>query len=217
VILRLEREEDVLMARQLLRGHQYLRMKGLQFDLVILNDHPSSYAQNLQDDLQAAVRASGAQMLLDKPGGVFVRRSDLLKEDERILLHAVARIVIVSERGSLEDQLTRRPVEEEMPPAFAPRTASQVDPEPIVEPPALSFFNGLGGFAHGGREYVSVLGEGQWSPAPWSNVIANTEELGFLVTKPAGDSPGQSIVMRTASPLVQRRRQRSSGRSHIHS
>ncbi len=186
VILRLEREEDVLMARQLLRGHQYLRMKGLQFDLVILNDHPTSYAQNLQDDLQAAVRASGAQMLLDKPGGVFVRRSDLLKEEERILLHAVARIVIVSERGSLEDQLTRRPVEEEMPPVFVPRTASQAYPEAIVEAPALSFFNGLGGFAHGGREYVSVLGEGQWSPAPWSNVIANTEDFGFLVTETGG-------------------------------
>ena len=66
------------MARQLLRGHQYLRMKGLQFDLVILNDHPTAYAENLQDSLQMAVRASGAQMLLDKPGGVFIRRSDLL-------------------------------------------------------------------------------------------------------------------------------------------
>src|SRR4029453_15339618 len=37
VILRLDREEDVSMARQLLRGHQYLRSKGLQFDLMIMN------------------------------------------------------------------------------------------------------------------------------------------------------------------------------------
>jgi cyclic beta-1,2-glucan synthetase len=102
------------------------------------------------------------------------------------LLHAVARIVIVSERGSLEDQLTRRPIEETLPGAFVPRGPSQVYPEPIVEPPALSFFNGLGGFAHAGREYVSVLGEGQWSPAPWSNVIANTEDFGFLVTETGG-------------------------------
>ena len=55
-----------------------------------------------------------------------------------------------------------------------------------MEAPALSFFNGLGGFAHGGREYVSVLGEGQWSPAPWSNVIANSEDFGFLVTETGG-------------------------------
>jgi cellobiose phosphorylase len=98
-ILRLEREEDIPMARQLLRGHQYLRMKGLRFDLLILNDHPTGYAQNLHDALQTTVRSSGAQPLVDKPGGIFIRRSDMLTEEERILLHAVARVVIVSERG----------------------------------------------------------------------------------------------------------------------
>ena len=186
VILRLEREEDVSMARQLLRAHQYLRMKGLQFDLVILNDHPSGYAQNLQDALQFTVRTSGAQGLVDKPGGVFIRRSDMLSEEERILLHAVARVVIVSEQGSLEDQLTRRPAEVDLPPPLVPRAASQLYPESIIDVPKLSFFNGLGGFAHGGREYVTVLGEGQWGPAPWSNVIANTEDFGFLVSETGG-------------------------------
>jgi cyclic beta-1,2-glucan synthetase len=183
VILRLDREEDIQMARQLLRGHQYLRSKGLPFDLVILNDHPASYAQELQDALQIAVRTSGAQALLDKPGGVFVRRSDIMPEEERILLHSVARVVIVSERGSLEDQLVRRPVEESVPPAFAPRAPAQAYPEPALESPKLSFFNGLGGFAHAGREYVTMLGEGQWTPAPWSNVIANQAGFGFLITE----------------------------------
>src|SRR6185369_5152279 len=186
VILRLEREEDIPMARQLLRAHQYLRMKGLQFDLVILNDHPTGYAQNLQDTLQVTVRTSGAQGLVDKPGGIFIRRSDMLNEEERILLHSVARVVIVSERGSLQDQLTRRPGEETLPPPFTPRTSSQIDPDAIPEALKLSFFNGLGGFAHGGREYVTVLGEGQWTPAPWSNVIANNPDFGFLVTETGG-------------------------------
>src|SRR6266550_7419826 len=171
------------MARQLLRAHQYLRSKGLQFDLVILNDHPTGYAQSLHDDLQLAVRTSGAQGLVDKPGGVFIRRSDLLPEDERILLHSVARVVIVSERGSLEDQLVRRPLEEDLPAPFQPRAPSQFYPETAPEPPKLSFFNGLGGFAHGGREYVVMLGEGQWAPAPWSNVIANNPDFGFMITE----------------------------------
>ena len=186
VILRLEREEDVPMSRQLLRAHQYLRSKGLQFDLVILNDHPTGYAQSLQDSLQLAARTSGGQALLDKPGGIFIRRSDMMAEDERILLHAVARVVIVSERGSLEDQLTRRPIEEDLPAPFQPRTAAQTYPEPVLSPPKVSFFNGIGGFAHGGREYVASLGEGQWPPAPWSNVIANSEDFGFLITETGG-------------------------------
>ncbi|HXT63163.1 MAG TPA: glucoamylase family protein, partial [Pyrinomonadaceae bacterium] len=150
VILRLEREEDVPMAKQLLRAHQYLRSKGLQFDLLILNDHPSGYAQSLQDSLQTAARTSGAQALIDKTGGVFIRRSDQVPEDERILLHAVARLVIVSERGSLEDQLVRRPAEEPLPPDFQPRAASQIYTETPLEIPKLTFFNGVGGFAHGG-------------------------------------------------------------------
>jgi len=41
-------------------------------------------------------------------------------------------------------------------------------PEPGVE-----FFNGLGGFADGGREYVTILGPGQSTPTPWINVVAN--------------------------------------------
>jgi cyclic beta-1,2-glucan synthetase len=183
VILRLDREEDVPMARQLLRGHQYLRSKGLQFDLVILNDHPSGYAESVQDTLQTAVRTSGALGMLDKPGGIFVRRSDIMPEDVRILLHSVARVVIVSERGSLEDQLVRRPAEETLPAQFQPRSPSQTYPESAPEPPKLSFFNGLGGFAHAGREYVVMLGEGQWSPAPWSNVVANNNDFGFLITE----------------------------------
>ena len=106
-----------------------------------------------------------------------------MSEDVRILLHSVARVVIVSERGSLEDQIVRRPIEETLPPALQPRSPSQNYPDSAPEPPKLSFFNGLGGFAHGGREYVIMLGEGQWAPAPWSNVIANQTDFGFLITE----------------------------------
>ena len=47
---------------------------------------------------------------------------------------------------------------------------------------ALDFFNGLGGFADQGHEYVTVLGEGLRTPAPWINVIANPS-FGFLVSE----------------------------------
>ena len=55
-----------------------------------------------------------------------------------------------------------------------------------LAPPDLSFFNGLGGFHQGGREYVTLLGAEQWTPAPWSNVIGNSVEFGFLVTESGG-------------------------------
>jgi cyclic beta-1,2-glucan synthetase len=56
-------------------------------------------------------------------------------------------------------------------------------PAPRLRPdlPDLEFFNGLGGFAEDGREYVTILGPGQSTPAPWINVIANPA-FGFQVS-----------------------------------
>src|ERR1043165_3770878 len=109
-----------------MRGAGYLRLKGLTIDLVILNDHPPTYAQELQDGLLALIRSSGSQALQDKPGGVFLRRTDIMPEADRILLHAAARVVIVPERGTLAEQLTRREIEESLPPAFVPRGPARV-------------------------------------------------------------------------------------------
>jgi cyclic beta-1,2-glucan synthetase len=186
VVVRINKADDLRTIRKLVRGHEYLHFKGLRIDLVILNDTPTSYMQLLHQELETIVRTSGLQGLLDKPGGVYLRRADQMPEADRILLHAVARVVIVADRGSFEDQIERRRVGEALPAAFVPRQPSQTYPETTVAPPDLSFFNGLGGFHQGGREYVTLLGAEQWTPAPWANVIGNAAEFGFQVTETGG-------------------------------
>src|SRR3990170_4179581 len=52
---------------------------------------------------------------------------------------------------------------------------------PAPEVPSLTLANGLGGFAHGGREYVVVLDGDQETPMPWANVLANPG-FGTIVT-----------------------------------
>jgi cyclic beta-1,2-glucan synthetase len=188
VLVRISLVADLDMVRQILRGHEYLRLKGLSIDLVILNDHAPSYLQTLQDDIQLLLRSTGLQTWQDKPGGVYVRRADQMPDEEKILLHAVARVVLVTARGTLEEQLAQRPVEDNLPSApFLPRFSARSYPdEPPAESAGLQFFNGLGGFAADGREYLTILKEGQWSPAPWTNVIANDRDFGFLVTESGG-------------------------------
>ncbi len=186
VVVRINSADDLRTVRKLVRGHEYLHFKGLKIDLIILNDTPTSYMQELHQELETIVRTSGLQGLQDKPGGVYLRRADQISEPDRILLHAVARAVIVADRGSFEDQIERPRVEEPMPPPLVPRLPSQTYPEPTVAPPELTFFNGLGGFHQGGREYVTLLGAEQWTPAPWSNVIGNEAEFGFQITETGG-------------------------------
>jgi cyclic beta-1,2-glucan synthetase len=185
-VVRIEKNADLITVRKIVRGHEYLHYKGLMVDLVILNDSGSDYQQELQRELETIIRTSGLQSLQDKPGGIFLRRSDQMSEADRILLHAVARVVVVTNRGSLEDQLERAQVETPLPAKFIPRAAAQNYPEPTAPQRDLTFFNGLGGFDQGGREYITVLGAEQWTPLPWSNVIGNQHGFGFLVTETGG-------------------------------
>ncbi|MBK6427703.1 MAG: hypothetical protein IPF82_16335 [Blastocatellia bacterium] len=46
----------------------------------MLNERPTSYQQEVQEALLEAVRSSLSAHLLDNPGGVFVRRVDLMPE-----------------------------------------------------------------------------------------------------------------------------------------
>ncbi|HKV32873.1 MAG TPA: glucoamylase family protein [Pyrinomonadaceae bacterium] len=186
IVVRINKAADLPTAKKLVRGHEYLHYKGLRCDLVILNDTPTSYLEPLHKELETIVRTGGLQGLQDKPGGVYLRRADQIPEADRILLHAVARVVIVADRGTFEVQIERRRVEEPLPPILMPRQASQTYPEPTIAPPELSFFNGLGGFHQGGREYVTLLGAEQWTPAPWSNVIGNSVDFGFQITESGG-------------------------------
>ena len=55
VLVRIDDESDLEIVKQLLRAHEYWRLKRLAVDLVILNDRPPSYASELQQALDAAI------------------------------------------------------------------------------------------------------------------------------------------------------------------
>jgi cyclic beta-1,2-glucan synthetase len=194
VLLRIDDENDVEIVKQLLRAHEYWRLKRLAVDLVIMNDRPPSYASDLQQALDAAIRTSqtrGADEDGTRRGTVFLLRADLLQSATRDLLQTAARAVFVARRGTLSDQLARLREPEPVPRRRMPSMANGVRHDAARAAPALEFFNGLGGFAADGREYVVVLDEGQWTPAPWINVIANSQ-FGFLAS---ADGAGSSWSM----------------------
>jgi cyclic beta-1,2-glucan synthetase len=191
LLVRIDEMDDLGLVRQALKAHEYFRLKGLAVDLVILNEKASSYVQDLQNALEALVRSS--QSILhheghEPHGGAFVLRADLMAPAVRGTLLTAARAVLVARDGTLFEQIERRVrTEARRAPTGvpAPRARRAAAPSPPTEPPArpqLELWNGLGGFAGDGREYVTVLGEGQWTPAPWINVISNPA-FGFQVSE----------------------------------
>jgi len=84
--------EGLPTLRQLLAAHHYWRRRGMMVDLVVLNLRPTSYFQELEQGIMAAIQASHAGGMMDQPGGVFSRRRDLLAPEVLAMLRATARV-----------------------------------------------------------------------------------------------------------------------------
>jgi cyclic beta-1,2-glucan synthetase len=186
VLVRIDEVEDRDIIRQLLRAYEYWNMKNLAVDLVIVNEKAPSYIQELQTSLEDLVQATQTgfrQTSPESPGRIFLLRADRLTSEDRLLLHAAARLVFLSRHGSLSEQAERveRPDEAVAPLLPKPPPHPGI-PEVPTEAATLEFFNGLGGFSKEGHEYVTILGPGQWTPAPWLNVISNPQ-FGFQVSE----------------------------------
>jgi cyclic beta-1,2-glucan synthetase len=174
--------------RQLLRTHHYWRLKGITCDLVILNVHPTTYMQELSDELLATTMASSEAGLLDRPGGVFIRRADLLKPEDITLLKAMARVQVNCDGLGLGNFLEFPGVEDRYPPKLEilNRDIVPLGTVPIHSATAdpgtgLTSFNGLGGFNETGEYEIHLTGS-DLPPAPWVNVVGNPAG-GFIVSE----------------------------------
>ncbi|MFY8042969.1 MAG: GH36-type glycosyl hydrolase domain-containing protein, partial [Rhodoferax sp.] len=181
VLLQISSAHDIELVRQLVQAHAYWRLKGLAVDLVIWNENHEGYRQALQEQIQGLIAAGIEANLADRPGGIFVRAAEQMSPEDHALFQTVARIIITDTQGSLKDQANRHQNREarEMPARLVPTAHAvvSVPPEQSLPGPELLFFNGLGGFAADGREYVintsSHPANLRLTPLPWVNVIAN--------------------------------------------
>src|SRR6185369_14430788 len=174
VLLRIGDVAQLHLVRQLIQAHAYWRVKGLTVDLVIWNEDQSGYRQVLHEQIMSMITSRGDANLLDKRGGIFVRRSEQMSEEDKVLMQTVARVIITDTAGTLAEQVERRPRPEPAVPRFnvikrpaAPPAAVESDRHDLVA------FNGIGGFTQDGREYVITTSRNAQTPAPWVNVIAN--------------------------------------------
>lgn len=170
------------LVKQVVQAHAYWRMKGLAADLVIVNEGFSGYRAELQDLIMGLINAGPEAQVIDKPGGVFVRRAEELSEDERVLLQTVSRIVFSDTAETLIEQVDRRVSPERISDQLKPSQQAGAEPVYPLAPRERIFSNGLGGFTPDGHEYVVTLEPGQTTPAPWANVIASPH-IGTVVSE----------------------------------
>lgn len=177
VLLQVGDVANIELVRQLVQAHAYWRLKGLAVDLMIWNEDHAGYRQLLHERIMDLVAAGVHANPEERGGGIFVRVAEQMSDEDRVLFQSVARAIITDARGPLGAQISPpRSVEAEVPGVRVRRAGRRA---PIQryrpQPRDLLYFNGLGGFTRDGREYVINVPPGQMSPAPWVNVIANSE------------------------------------------
>ena len=177
--------------------------EGLKCDLVILNEEAASYDQPLQEQLRRMVQGNAILTGMDQPGGVFLRPSRDIPEQDMTLILSLSRIVLIAAQGQphaaigqsrsdsrpavhLRGRIERKkekagdaslsPLSFSLSPEFAEEPSP---PLPFIE---LPYFNGTGGFTEDGREYVIYLGPEHQTPMPWINVLANPQ-FGTIVSE----------------------------------
>ncbi|MBD3616291.1 MAG: glycosyltransferase 36 [Gracilimonas sp.] len=191
VVFRISDINQINYVKRMLKGHLLWKYRGLNTDLLILNDHPPSYADEVEEGIKMAMEHYQSLQKVPGGGNVFVHRSEMLPEEDLNLMLTVASIVLEGAFPNLDEMAAQE------------RTSSVTDSEvtfiriPKVEIPKdevthnLKYFNGFGGFTSDENSYQLIIkrdpetGDLNLPPVPWVNVIANPE-FGFLVTESGG-------------------------------
>lgn len=97
---------DITALRELLKAHEYWRIRDLIVDLVILNEQAFSYIQDTQRAIEwvcESYRYHSTES--DKRQHIVTLRRDQMNEQSFKTLLASARIILHAQNGSLSEQL----------------------------------------------------------------------------------------------------------------
>ncbi|MDX1617970.1 MAG: glucoamylase family protein, partial [Balneolaceae bacterium] len=212
LVYRIREVNHLRYVERLLKAHTFWRLKGVEIDLVIINDHPPSYIDELHEAIQRQIQASPERHLMNKKGGIFLLRGEEMSVEDGILLDTVAAVSMQGKLPKLDFSNGVLPSGDKPESGSESESESEAASEPdrvkkdkyrllrisdlnhegISRKQDLLFYNGYGGFNHTGTEYVVRLAaddQGKslvFPPAPWINVIANPG-FGFITSERGSD------------------------------
>jgi cyclic beta-1,2-glucan synthetase len=173
--------------RELFMAHRYLRRRGLLVDMVVVVSEPHNYFQQLRQAVIDEMVAASDAMLVDQPGGVFIRRRDAFGGEEHLMLSATARVQVhcdgrpLSRIAAIDETRDQHTALGLWP--FRSALAPTRPARPVVADtaPRPEDRNGFGHMGDDGGYRIRVS-SGRVPPAPWCNVLANARG-GFLVSE----------------------------------
>ena len=180
---------DIEILKQVINVYEYLRVKNINIDLVIVDEEQHSYENYTREGIISIILNKNMGYLQNIRSGIFVLNN--LSKEEIQVLEFRANLVLDVSLGKIERQLTD--LEEEYIETIKqigdekiPQIAEE--PEQIrkkLEDEQLKYCNEYGGFSLDGKEYNIRINKDNKLPTVWSHVLAN-EKFGTVVTENMG-------------------------------
>ena len=190
ILVLIKSVNDVYVVKEILKAHEYLRVKGVKTDLVILDYEKNVYEQYVKEQIIQEILNMQIGYMQNISSGVFLLNSNEIQDED--LFKLKANIVIKASKGNVQD--TIKEMEEEYKTSIKnmglEKTNIKIVPEfekirPNIDFTKLKYYNDYGGFSEDGREYIIRINKLENVPAPWSNVLAN-KKYGTVITSNMG-------------------------------
>ncbi|UJP64716.1 GH36-type glycosyl hydrolase domain-containing protein [Mongoliitalea daihaiensis] len=194
IIFRINEANQLKHIKLLLKAHSFWRKRGIESELLILNEHAPGYIDEIQEAIQIAIESSLEREVFNKRGGIFIYKTDKIQPETLTLLLSVAQVVWNKQLPNLAKVLQQTETQSWLSNHLVSSYTSLREWEPLDERTLekwikeVQFFNGYGGFSMDGTAYHILIstdphtGVPLLPPAPWINVIANPT-FGFTVSE----------------------------------
>ena len=189
LLVKIKDSSDIYVVKDCIKAYEYLRVKNVKIDLVILNEEKKTYENYVQEEVINAILDSNLAYMQNIKGGIFVL-NNLDKNSKRILEYR-ANLLINAHLGNVARQI--KDYEEEYLDGIKdignevdiPQFYEEEVERKALDADKLKYYNEYGGFSADGTEYLIRVNKDEKLPTVWSNIMAN-ENFGTVVTEGLG-------------------------------
>lgn len=193
ILVKIKNINEAYVIKEVLKAYEFIKTKNFEVELVIIDEEKHSYENYVREEIEGLILNSQLSYLKNIRGGIFELSKNEISKEDLELLEFVARVIIDSSKGGLENAL--KDLEEEYLEKYKSvgneteniliETENTDNIDILQNTENLKYYNEYGAFSEDGKEYLIKANRGNRLPTVWSHIMAN-EKFGTLVTENMG-------------------------------
>ena len=196
LLVRVQDPNDMDVVKEALHAYEFLMIKHMPIELVLLNEEKYSYEQYVKDSIESEILEQHLAYRQNQKNGIFLLSKPDLSMQDRDLLFFTASYILEGSLGNVKSQIEEaeeRYLARQKEVGDRPKKTTLLPQEKIRSQDLekkdktenLKYYNEYGAFSQDGSEYYIKVNKEHNLPTVWSHLLCN-EEFGTVVTEGMG-------------------------------